>query len=602
MAVSEIVKVTIDGVELALKVTGAMATRIAAVLAACVKFGANQVFGNTNGQENIKKLLKKGPITGFSIRYKDLEKFVRAAERYGVKYSAITDADIMDGVDVPDPNSIVDIFFATDQAAQIERLLNHLDIGGIDRVTIEAEDEVENPGLENEGKEKTPEETVAGLFGSKPEVANAPEDLWTGERSLQSELSSESTVSEKSMSKENNASSRVETKITGEENYISFTEKFYPGNSLVQGKDYVFGFGTYDKDTGEILKDINGQDLKATLIFTPSQDVYENGIDISYKLDYELAGKSIGMLETVLYDGIIIEQLSDDNNAILLPARGETVEVNQMEHEQDYKVVENSGTGNEGVWEKAPEDAIAELFSSGPGANEGIETLITGGSESVNTVVPEQLKNDIRDTLGLSRNLSQAQNNTVDKWVNEYGMPEDIIKEACNRAASAEVERPFAYANKIIETWHNDGVQSLDDVKHSDEQHVLKSEKSGTYRYSNTNQFNNYEQRKYTLEEEQVLEKKLIEATHNSIPQEEKDELWKKFKAEQEAYKNEQQSTKPKTSQTSFVEEKPSVREKLNNINAMRAEAENVERERILAEELAGVLSNKVNNYKEAVK
>lgn len=140
----------------------------------------------------------------------------------------------------------------------------------------------------------------------------------------------------------------------------------------------------------------------------------------------------------------------------------------------------------------------------------------------------------IRKALGIvnDKGLSPTQIKSVTKWISEYQLSDDLIINACERAATAEVAKPFAYASKIIEDWHKDGVKSIEDVAKREKAYmsgiatanpVADRRSKATY-----NQFNDYSQRVYSKEEEIELERRLV--MRNSHTQEERDALAERLK------------------------------------------------------------------------
>lgn len=154
----------------------------------------------------------------------------------------------------------------------------------------------------------------------------------------------------------------------------------------------------------------------------------------------------------------------------------------------------------------------------------------TAGQAQEETQFYNKLMGGIRKALGLSneKGLNTTQIKSVTKWVSEYQLPDDVIITACERAATAEVAKPFAYASKIIDDWHKDGIKTIDDVAKRDKAYVTESKTSNPVAArrkstSSYNQFNDYNQRVYSKEEELELERKLI--LRNSHTQEERDAL-----------------------------------------------------------------------------
>ena len=53
----------------------------------------------------------------------------------------------------------------------------------------------------------------------------------------------------------------------------------------------------------------------------------------------------------------------------------------------------------------------------------------------------------------------------VDKWLNEYGYEMDIILEAAARTIKAIAKPSFPYTDKILKSWFEDGVKSVDETR-----------------------------------------------------------------------------------------------------------------------------------------
>ncbi len=158
----------------------------------------------------------------------------------------------------------------------------------------------------------------------------------------------------------------------------------------------------------------------------------------------------------------------------------------------------------------------------------------TAEQAQMETQFYSNLMGGIRKALGIvsDKGLNTNQIKSVTKWISEYQLPDDVIINACERAAAKEVSKPFAYASKIIEDWHKDGVKSIEDVAKREKAYmsglatanpVADRRSKATY-----NQFNDYSQRVYSKEEEIELERKLV--MRNSHTQEERDALAERLK------------------------------------------------------------------------
>lgn len=106
------------------------------------------------------------------------------------------------------------------------------------------------------------------------------------------------------------------------------------------------------------------------------------------------------------------------------------------------------------------------------------------------------------------RGPAQSEIEYVDRWTNEFHFTSDIIAEACDRTIAQTHQPNFAYANRILEEWHKNGIKHLSDVKALDLEFMKKKKAAPSKsKPAQTNKFNNFHQRDYDFEE---LEKRLL--------------------------------------------------------------------------------------------
>lgn len=140
-AAESVVRMSLQGMEVALKISGVGVKNVAAILLAFAK-GQQKVKGKTK----ISNLLKSGKeLKVFAIPQKDLKKFTEEAKLYGVLFSAIIDKKN------PDPNGFVDIMVPIDDASKVNRIISKLEIATVDTATIRTE--VEKDLNSKEGQE-----------------------------------------------------------------------------------------------------------------------------------------------------------------------------------------------------------------------------------------------------------------------------------------------------------------------------------------------------------------------------------------------------------------------------------------------------------------
>ena len=174
-AADQVVRMSLEVGEAALKISGEGAKQLAVLLYAILKEQKK-----TKGRARLETLVRSGkPLTVFSVKESDLKKFVQEAKRYGILYCAVRDpkgssdgmVDIMvKEEDAPRINRIVERFkFASvTEAAQIKT-----EIQKSREEKAQAKGEKAAPGKEKTKeppeKKPSPEKTQAGEPQSQPE-------------------------------------------------------------------------------------------------------------------------------------------------------------------------------------------------------------------------------------------------------------------------------------------------------------------------------------------------------------------------------------------------------------------------------------------------
>ncbi len=99
------------------------------------------------------------------------------------------------------------------------------------------------------------------------------------------------------------------------------------------------------------------------------------------------------------------------------------------------------------------------------------------------------------------RNPAENEQNYMSSWLRKLNMPLDLIKEACSRTIQNTGKASFAYTNKILNDWHNAGIESMGQVKQLDKEYTKKAEEKKAAKKqqapAKNGTFNNYEQRSY---------------------------------------------------------------------------------------------------------
>jgi hypothetical protein len=113
-AAEQVVRITIDGIEVAAKITGAAAKNIAAMLYTVYK-NRDTSKVSSKGREKLNSMLKSGrPLEVFTVSREHFRTFAQQAKSYGVSYCAMKNKGDKDGV--------TDVLVFRDEAPRINRI------------------------------------------------------------------------------------------------------------------------------------------------------------------------------------------------------------------------------------------------------------------------------------------------------------------------------------------------------------------------------------------------------------------------------------------------------------------------------------------------
>jgi len=98
------------------------------------------------------------------------------------------------------------------------------------------------------------------------------------------------------------------------------------------------------------------------------------------------------------------------------------------------------------------------------------------------------------------------------KWLNEYELPLDVIKLACERTVMQTGKVSFAYADSVLRKWKDAGVKTVVDIESLDRAFAAKksikaSEPKPTTAAPKQNRFINYTQRQWDFEKLEKLQR-----------------------------------------------------------------------------------------------
>jgi hypothetical protein len=176
-AAEQIVRISLEGAEFAVKIAGSAAKEIAVFLAAALKNEDGKL--KTKGQARLANMLKSGkPLEIFSVKDSDLQKFVRGAKQYGIVYCVLRDRK-------RDKDGMCDIMVKADDAPKISRVIERFKFATVDKAKIESEimqskadkaqkAEAGRPAPDKDDTEKLLDDIMGGPEG-KAEPGKQPE-------------------------------------------------------------------------------------------------------------------------------------------------------------------------------------------------------------------------------------------------------------------------------------------------------------------------------------------------------------------------------------------------------------------------------------------
>lgn len=145
-AAEQVVRLSLEGFEVAAKLTGSAAKEVAILLASVLKQEISQS-GKTRGKARLTSMIKSGKeLKVFSLPQKDLKKFTEHAKRYGVLYCVLRDRN------TNAPDAQIDIIARAEDASKIQRIVDRFELGTVDKASIVSE--AERDVSEREAKER----------------------------------------------------------------------------------------------------------------------------------------------------------------------------------------------------------------------------------------------------------------------------------------------------------------------------------------------------------------------------------------------------------------------------------------------------------------
>ena len=160
-AAEQIVRLSLEGFEIAAKLTGSAAKNVALLLVSVLKQEQQ-----TKGKARLTNMIRSGKeLKVFSLPQKDIQKFTEQAKRYGVLYCLLRDKTTRAG-DAP-----VDIIARAEDASKIQRIVERFEIGKVDKagvITQAEQDKADREAVAREVPTKTKGEIIVEEAMGKP--------------------------------------------------------------------------------------------------------------------------------------------------------------------------------------------------------------------------------------------------------------------------------------------------------------------------------------------------------------------------------------------------------------------------------------------------
>jgi hypothetical protein len=126
-AAEQVVRLSLEGAEVAAKLTGSGAKEVAVLLYAIMKDQKK-----TKGKARLASMLRSGKeLKVFAVQDKDLAKFSQEAKKYGVLYCVLKDRDAADG--------ITDVMVRAEDASKINRIFERFQLTTVDMTSVRSE-------------------------------------------------------------------------------------------------------------------------------------------------------------------------------------------------------------------------------------------------------------------------------------------------------------------------------------------------------------------------------------------------------------------------------------------------------------------------------
>ena len=153
-AAEQVVRFSLEGTEVALKLTGSATKNIAAALYSVLK---NRDKTKIKGRQRLTSMLKSGrELKVFTVPEKHLKQFAAEAKRYGVVYCALREKG-------QSADGMVDIMVRAEDASKINRIVERFHLAAVDTVSIKREIEKSKAAPDAKHEEKLLDERQGNI-------------------------------------------------------------------------------------------------------------------------------------------------------------------------------------------------------------------------------------------------------------------------------------------------------------------------------------------------------------------------------------------------------------------------------------------------------
>lgn len=159
-AADQVVRLSLNGVEVAAKLSGSAAKQLAIMIYAILKDQKK-----TKGKIRLTNMLRSGKeLKVFAVKDGDLQKFCEEAKKYGVLYCVLKDKNATDG--------ITDIMVRAEDAAKVNRIFTRFGLATVDLASLKTE------LVKEQNKARTEEDADVRSGSDKPHNDDFVQELF----------------------------------------------------------------------------------------------------------------------------------------------------------------------------------------------------------------------------------------------------------------------------------------------------------------------------------------------------------------------------------------------------------------------------------------